>query len=433
MGCNTGTLVAHTVEKKLQFVRFFSPSLILIVPQTIMKHNRYALDSATMEGIAVPATFINQPRAQRMFLDICAWAAREHPFYRQWLSKAAQAVPLLTRIDVLDNNEKLLNGHPVTARTSGSTGVPVEISWSQSRIELEGLAQERFIGWLGGRMNPVQLIHLAKTMRNGMHINRPVADQIAFLNERHIESGINAITTYPSNAERLCHAVIERQIDVSFIKRVGLIGEVFDSHQEALIRDAFSGAQIWSTYSSQELGLIAVRCPYNPSYHHVMAGKLGVEILNQANEPCSQGEVGRLVITDFYNRNSPLIRYDIGDLAAWGSCPCGKIDLPALATVLGKVRGALLHKNGERVPFTQLSESLRDIPGMRQYQVLQRGLSDFLVRLVHSDQQLSTALQAQVESAFLNHFGYLPRLVIQMEPIIEREANGKFYASICKV
>ena len=167
----------------------------------------------------------------------------------------------------------------------------------------------------------------------------------------------------------------------------------------------------------------------------MLAGKLGVEILNDDNEPCAQGEVGRVVITDFFNTAMPLIRYDIGDLAAWGECPCGKIDFPAFSTILGKIRGSLLHRNGERVPFTELSVALRNIEGMRQYQVIQDDIEHFIVRLVHVANELTNSMQQQVEAAFQQHFSYLPKLTVIMENEIERERekNGKFYSSKCTV
>jgi len=38
-----------------------------------------------------------------------------------------------------------------------------------------------------------------------------------------------------------------------------------------------------------------------------------------------------------------------------GDCPCGKINLPALSFIGGKVRGALVNRAGEKIPFTALA------------------------------------------------------------------------------
>jgi phenylacetate-coenzyme A ligase PaaK-like adenylate-forming protein len=61
--------------------------------------------------------------------------------------------------------------------------------------------------------------------------------------------------------------------------------------------------------------MIAVRCPHYPDNYHIMAHKLGLEFLNEQGTPCLDGEFGQIVITDYFNRKMPLIRYAIGDLA----------------------------------------------------------------------------------------------------------------------
>ncbi|EEB76954.1 hypothetical protein GPB2148_258 [marine gamma proteobacterium HTCC2148] len=383
--------------------------------------------------IPTPKAFERRPYAQEQFKAITAWAKDNHPFYRKWLQNCEESVPLLSRVDILENNDQLLDGHAVTATTSGSTGVPVKTAWSKDRMALEGEVTNRFISWLGGRLGVTRFIHTDNPEEDCRDVKTPVAEQLAFIKQRFTQHQATAITTYPSNAERLCHAVFEQGLDMHFVQRFGVFAEVFEPYQEALIKQAFPNAQIWSTYSAQEVGMIAGRCPHHPKYHHVLAGKLGVEILNDDNEPCAQGEVGRVVITDFFNTAMPLIRYDIGDLAAWGECPCGKIDFPAFSTILGKIRGSLLHRNGERVPFTELSVALRNIEGMRQYQVIQDDVEHFTVRLVHLANELTNSLQQQVEEAFQQHFSYLPKLTVIMENEIERENNGKFYSSKCTV
>jgi len=387
----------------------------------------------TMDEIAVPESFLHRPYAKEKFLSITNWAKQNHPFYQDWLVSSDREVPLLTRTDVLENNDRLLNGFPVTGTTSGSTGVPVKISWSKRRHEIEQISINRFVHWLGGRLPVTSIIHSDNPGANNIEISTPVADQVALLLKRYKLSGAVAVTTYPSNAERICKEVRDRGLDMSFIRRFGVYAEVFESHLEKLIKQTFPNAQVWSSYSCREVGIIAGRCPFNAEYHHVMVGKLGVEILDDNNRPCPEGVIGRLVITDYFNQNAPLIRYDIGDLAAWGKCTCGKITYPSLSVIHGKIRGALLHRNGERVPFTNLSIALRDIQGMRQYQVIQNTIDQFDVRIVHSGNSETPALRQQIEQAFYDHFGYTTNINLHPENEIKREANGKFYASICKL
>ena len=243
-----------------------------------------------------------------------------------------------------------------------------------------------------------------------MDAKAPIDRQIEFIFMRYQEAGAIAITTFPTNAEMLAQRIIERGLDMLFIQRFGVFAEMFETSQEELILKAFPNAQIWSTYSAEEVGLIATRCIYEPKLHHIMAHKLGFEVLNEQDEPCENDEVGRLVITDYFNRQSQFIRYEIGDLVARGECPCGTSHLPALSQVLGRIRGALVHPNGQRVLFVDLSVALRDIKGMRQFQVIQEELDRFVVRVL-ADRNLDS----EIHEAFEAHFGYQPEIDIRYE------------------
>lgn len=381
-----------------------------------------------------PQSFLTDPYARDRFEALVSWVENNHPYYQRRFKGEKGDVPILTREEILDNNEELLNGHRVTGRTSGSTGVPVKIAWSEERRKIEQHVGETFVGWLGGRRVVTKIIHLGSNDKGDgfLDVNSSVDKQLSVLQRRFTEFGADAVTTYPTNAERLCEAVIDQSLDMSFVRRFGCYAEVFEPHQEALIKQAFPNAQIWSTYSSTEFGMIAARCPHNPNFHHVFSGKLGVEILDEAGNPCEKNQLGRLVITDFFNTQMPLIRYELGDLAAWGDCPCGKIQFPAFSAVAGKVRGALVHPNGERVPFTNLSVALRDLEGMRQYQVIQHQLTRFEVRyvtLLNNDERLRQKIMLEFE----NHFGYQPSISFSRENSINRGANGKYYASISHI
>jgi len=86
------------------------------------------------------------------------------------------------------------------------------------------------------------------------------------------------------------------------------------------------GAQIdFILRGRREFGCVAITT--YPTNAEIMAHRLGVEVLR--------------------DDRSPFIRYEIGDLAVRGICPCGRIRLPASSEVVEEVRGALLHRNGK--------------------------------------------------------------------------------------
>ncbi|MFH1322109.1 MAG: hypothetical protein ABII90_15845 [Bacteroidota bacterium] len=378
----------------------------------------------------VPVSFRDRPFAKKHFLAIVDYASKNNPFYRNRITDSGE-LPIIDRSTFQEHNDEILNNNPVTASTSGSTGTPVRISVSPERGQMNRDDEIRFVSWLGGPLPCTRIIHPALYNKVDwlLDIKTPIDEQIAFIRQRYSETGAVAITTYPTNAEMLARKVLDRGIDMSFIQRFGVFSEVFETHQKEIIRRAFPNSQIWSTYSAVEFGIIAGQCPYEPDYHHIMAHKLGVEILNKDDEECMPGEMGRVVITDYFNRQSPLIRYEIGDYAIGQPCPCKRIKLPAFRKIIGKVYGALIQRGGKRIIFTNLSVALHNLPGMRQYQVIQDDIEDFTVKIAASQQ-----LDDEIRQVFNKQFGYIPKLLkIQYVNSIPREANGKFHASICRI
>jgi phenylacetate-coenzyme A ligase PaaK-like adenylate-forming protein len=368
------------------------------------------------------------PYAARRTRDIVDAARASHPFYRRWIPDPAQP-PILDRATFLAHNDELLLGRPATGATSGSTGVPVRFAQSDEWRRVAGEDGDRFIRQLGGALPVVRLVHVDHDApANTLSVATPLDVQLAFIAQRRRDHGAAALITYPTHAETLARAALDRGLDMSFVRRFGLIGEHVEPAHRAIVERAFPAARVWTTYSSLEFGLIASMCPFEPSFHHINAHRLGVEVLLEDGRPAPDGVRGRVIITDYLNRLTPFIRYEIGDLAARGRCPCGRIPLPAFAEIHGKVRGALLHRSGERVLFADLSVQLRDLPGMRQYQVIQHDLDTFTVRVV-ADRRLD----AEIRAALAAHFGAPVEVRVEAVDAIPRGPNGKFYASICEL
>ena len=366
--------------------------------------------------------------AARRFEAIVAHARQVNPFYRDWLS-GGPSVPVLDRLTVLENNDLILNGVAPTGETSGSTGVPVRYAFSPEYARQADHDTNRFVEWLGGPRRSVAIVFPYRDDPGSdvLSVHSTPAEQLDFLDRRHHAVGAIALTTYPSNAQLLLHYMLDRGEVRPEYKRVGLMSEAVDETLRAMIAQSFPDATIWETYSSREFGMIAGGCPHQPGYFHYMAHRLGIEIIRDDGTACDQGEVGRVVITGFMNDVFPLIRYEIGDRAAFCACPCGRIRLPALCRLEGKVRGALLHRNGRRVAFVELSAAMRAMKDMRQFQVLQHSVEHFTVRLVGP-----ASLERPVTDAFARHFGYVPRRPeFSFEPQIDREHNGKLHESIC--
>ena len=380
-----------------------------------------------MTKFNIPATFIGRPYAEKHFTQIVQHAFAHNPFYQHFFASSS-AIPLLTREILQEHNDELLNGHPVSGKTSGSTSIPVRIHWAQPRSALDNRDSTNYAEWFGGRLPHMKIVALTahKAAENTLEVATKVPEQLQFIRRQVTENGVRSLISYPTNLEQLAQYLLQSGEQIIELQRIVCMSELFEPSQEVVIRQAFPNAQIAATYSSTEVGMIAGRCPHFPENYHIMAHKLGLEFLNAEGNPCSEGEVGQVVITDYTNRKMPLIRYAIGDLAAPIICPCGKTPLPALTQLLGKQRGILKHPNGGNVFSTQLSAEIRDTPGIRQFQVIQLASTHIQLRLIARPNAVVADAEHEIRALFERVFGQAMQLEFDWCHEIPRLPGGKY-------
>lgn len=242
------------------------------------------------------------------------------------------------------------------------------------------------------------------------------------------------LLTYPSNLSALldlAEADPDRRAGLGRLIQVRTIGETLhDSLRERCRR--VLGVEIADLYSTQEIGVIAIECPQGGGYH-AMAEGVVVELLNEDGQACSPGESGHIVVTDLHNFATPLIRYDLGDLAeAAGPCACSR-GLPTIRRILGRERNLLRLPDGRRYWPLVGAFSYRDIAPVRQYQIVQRSLERVSLRLA-VERPLSRAEEQMLAGKLVEFLGW--RFAVDVEyciPEIPRGPGGKFEDFICEI
>lgn len=323
--------------------------------------------------------------------------------------------------------------------TGGSTGEPVTISKPAS-----ALAQERAAMWLaydwfhvhiGDRCLrfwgvPQNRRRRALARMADMAMNRTTLSAFAFQEEdlrrywdelRRLRP--DYIHGYVSLIDEFARIGIEEELcgDVPPVTSVILTAEAVSDPQRRRIELAF-GAPTQIEYGCGEVGPIAHECPSGGL--HVMAPNVEVEILSDSGKPSPQG---RVVVTDLHNLAMPLIRYDLGDYAGWGSsCSCGR-GLPVLEHVYGRAYHTIQDARGTRFHgeyFMYLFEDLQSAgSSVAQFQVAQRSASRLRVRIVCPEGRWSEERE-RIERKL---FRALPQFDVTIERAssIDRLPSGK--------
>jgi phenylacetate-CoA ligase len=175
--------------------------------------------------------------------------------------------------------------------------------------------------------------------------------------------------SYPSTLTNMAHQLMSTGQKFPAIKQILTSSETLAPWQRELFAQAFGDALVVDRYSSEEFGYIAMQCPRATHLHVIMPSNF-LEIVNENNEPCEVGELGRILVTSLHSFAQPLFRYEIGDLARWGEpTGCG-INWPILDRVEGRVHEFKLLPDGSRRRVALSNVLFGRNPKLREYKVI---------------------------------------------------------------
>lgn len=367
-------------------------------------------------------------------------------------------LPLLTK-DIIRSRFEDLQSTDLANRkwrvntSGGSTGEPTRHVQDASYDEYVAAIKALFDEWTGYRVGDAQ-VRLWGSERDLM-VGR---DRLRHRVGRWVrnERWLNAFRMSPDRMREYVEAIrrvrprqilayVDAAVELGkFLEAHGLEvpppGAIMTSagtlhpHMREVIERCFR-APVFNRYGSREVGDVACECERHNGLH-VCSPTHHVEILKSDGTPTDAGEVGEVVITSLTNFAMPLVRYRIGDLAAWSAaqCECGR-GWPILSEVTGRVTELLFTANGSTVsPLTLVHMiGVTSNPGgwIRQFQVVQQRDRSLLVRLVAvvpPDQiraRYETQL-GQIEAAIQRAFGGGASVSFEFPSEIQPSPSGKY-------
>jgi phenylacetate-CoA ligase len=148
-------------------------------------------------------------------------------------------------------------------------------------------------------------------------------------------------------------------------------GDMLYPHYRELIEKAFS-ARIYDTYGCGEGMQISAQCGQGANYH-VYDLDVIPEYVDDAGNPVSLNQPGRLLLTRLHPGAMPFIRYQIGDTAVAGDqspCPCGRA-WGRMERILGRDTDVVLAPSGNRLVVHYFTGILEHFHEVSQFQVVQ--------------------------------------------------------------
>jgi phenylacetate-CoA ligase len=387
--------------------------------------------------------------AQQSNLDSILQYVKKHSAYYSETLKDIHSIddfskaPFLTKQLLIGKFNKICTSNIKKASlktTGGSTGEPVKLFKNPDALARERAATWRAYAWAGIGIGDKQarfwgVPHNPKDARK--------AQIIDFISNRKRLSAFNLtkrslddyyqlllkfkpeyLYGYVSVIRRFCEHMQQYQLaPIPSVKSIITTSEILTGADKAFM-ESVCKVTVFNEYGCGEVGSIAHQCEHGQM--HVMSDNVLVEIVDSAGKPTTTGEV---VVTDFFNRATPLIRYRLGDFASlsYDTCPCGRT-LPILKGIHGRAYDIIKTKSGKAVHPEALIYVFEELQqkhqAFSQFQIIQKEIDQLEVKIIPTHawnedlkQVIKDKMHSSIDPSFNFHFNLCNE--------IPREKSGK--------
>lgn len=353
---------------------------------------------------------VNQKRRLRRLL---LHAHRSVPYYESLLSNYNVVdsgdvhienftdLPLLEKSDIRNHFDHLKSNDIDTRdwyenTSGGSTGEPVRFIQDTTYEEWNEAIKKVFNDWTGYKhigpeiklwgseddifdeSTTTETVSLSlrdrtraltgwRHVQNAFHMSEE--DMIRFVDEiNHIRPV--QIKAYTESIFQFAEFIQREDLDIYSPATILVTSGNLQSYMRQTIEDIFQ-TEVFDLYGSREVGAVAAECSEHEGLH-VAAPAHYVEIVDDDGNPVDSGETGEIVITPLTNYAMPLVRYRIGDLAAWSEaeCSCGR-SWPLLGKITGRVSDTFVAKDGTQVHGEYFTHLFYFKDWVQKFQVVQ--------------------------------------------------------------
>lgn len=332
---------------------------------------------------------------------ILRWSVEQTTFYSKYSGfKSIDDFPIINKTIVREKESQFLAKRYKKEKlfkeeTSGSTGTPFIVyqdSQKRLRSAADTIVFSKYAGYnFGTRLYYSRVWNsknkkspFTQTIQNIIMVESSKLsddDMQAFIDTLEKDHSIKSVLIFSSTLTVLYNFM--RKYNKETTAKV----ECFITMSESLPTEVRKGieelfrAPVVSRYSNSECGILAQQCKDSDEYH-INTGSFFIEILKMNSDlRAEEGEIGRIVVTDLYNKAMPLIRYDTGDIGAFLNKPkCGNGG-KVLSHVGGRRADCIYNTQGEMISPFAIINTLWGYYTLKQYQFIQEDAFNYTLLL----------------------------------------------------
>lgn len=385
--------------------------------------------------------------------EIVDFHLKNNPYYRSFIKNQTinnwNAIPIMTKKDFQKPIEERLSiGYPKNKiylnKTSGSSGDPFIFAKCKYSHAITWASNIYRFGWYGIDFNssyqarfygiPLDKMGYYKERFKDFLTHRhrfPIFDlSDAFLEnvlKKFKTTCFDYINGYTSSIVLFAEFLKTKNTvlkDICPSLKVCMVtSEMLFEDDKKLLESQF-GIPIVNEYGASELDLIAFQ-NLNDEWQ-VNAETLFIEILDENNQPVSNGQEGRVVITSLYNKAHPFIRYDIGDIGILDESSTPQ--KPILKKLIGRTNDIAVLPSGKKSPgltFYYVTKSIiKDDGNVKEFIIKQTAVDTFEIDYV-SERELTTTQIKEIENAIRTYLEPGLKFTFHRKDILQRTARGK--------
>jgi len=340
------------------------------------------------------------------------------------------------------NSQRLKYGYE-QGHTSGTSGTPLVWPYDFDSIQYDLAFRERQYRWAGvtGRDKSARFsgrVLLGKHETTPYWRHNAADNQWLFstyhINEETLPIYYEALKTinfayldgYPSALFTIAKWInTEGKSGLWRPWMINTTAETLMDFQREEIEKAF-GCKVFNHYSSSEGAPFVTECPAGKMHLNPESGI--IEFLKSNGESAEPGEDAEMVVTSFFQRTMPIIRYRIGDrgaLAEEQRCPCGR-QMPIIKYIGGRESDTIYTTERGRIGSAGLSTAFYKVPSrLKESQLEQVGTDSFVFRYVPLSSPLRKKEKSVVIEQFKSRLGSSVEIDIQIVSQIPKGPSGK--------
>jgi phenylacetate-CoA ligase len=384
---------------------------------------------------------------------IAGFHLKHNPFYRSLAGTSTytnwQDLPVMHKADFQRPlKQRLSDGYSMSSvfinKTSGSSGHPMTFAKDKECHALTWASIIEKFGWFGIDFNtskqarfygiPLDFTGYRKERLKdflGRRFRFPVFDlsdkALAAVLSKFETTKFDYVNGYTSSIVLFAKFLRSKNLILKDVcptlKVCAVTSEMLFDDDKKLLESQFN-IPIVNEYGASELDLIAFQNPQGD--WQVNSETLFVEILDDDGNALPNGSEGRIVITSFYNKAHPFIRYDIGDTGILDERSTAK--KPILKKLTGRTNDIAVLPSGKISPgltFYYVTKSIIEDDGnVTEFVIKQTGTNMFEVEYVSRD-ELSESQLAGIRKAIATYLEEGLNFIFTRKDKLDRGKSGK--------